>query len=137
MPPDEHRVPDTLCDRREREGGDTMRDDFEAVPGRAVSSPPRLAAGIAPADVAPLAANPGQVREVAPARPLGWTADGDRLGHGGGHFDRILAALKPRPVAIGVGFAFARIPTIFPQPHDIPLDHIVTGAGMRSERTMQ
>jgi len=40
-----------------------------------------------------------------------------------------LAALSPRPSAIGVGFELARVPTIYPQPHDIPLDYIVTELG--------
>jgi 5,10-methenyltetrahydrofolate synthetase len=52
-----------------------------------------------------------------------------RLGYGGGFFDRTLAALEPRPMAIGVGHPVAAIRTIYPQPHDIPMDAIVTGAG--------
>lgn len=53
-----------------------------------------------------------------------------RLGYGGGFFDRTLAALSPRPRAIGVGFALSRMPTIFPQPHDIPMTAIVTEDGV-------
>jgi 5-formyltetrahydrofolate cyclo-ligase len=49
-----------------------------------------------------------------------------RLGYGGGYFDRTLAALDPRPLAIGVGFAAQEIATIYPQPFDIPMDLIVT-----------
>ena len=52
-----------------------------------------------------------------------------RLGYGGGFFDRTLAALSPRPKAIGVGYGLAAIPTIFPLPHDIPLDMVVTPEG--------
>jgi 5-formyltetrahydrofolate cyclo-ligase len=52
-----------------------------------------------------------------------------RLGYGGGYFDRTLAALDPRPFAIGVGFSAQRIVTIRPQPFDIPMDVIVTEAG--------
>lgn len=52
-----------------------------------------------------------------------------RLGYGGGFFDRTLAALSPRPKVIGVGHQSAAIPTIHPQPHDIPMDVIVTGQG--------
>ncbi len=49
-----------------------------------------------------------------------------RLGYGGGYFDRTLAALRPRPFAIGVGFAFQQLETIYPQPFDVPMDLIVT-----------
>ncbi len=51
-----------------------------------------------------------------------------RLGYGGGYFDRTLAALAPRPLAIGVGFELSLLDTIHPQPHDIPMDLIVTEA---------
>jgi 5,10-methenyltetrahydrofolate synthetase len=53
-----------------------------------------------------------------------------RLGYGGGYFDRTLAAIGPAACAIGVGLAASRIPTIFPQPHDIPFQAIVTEAGV-------
>jgi 5-formyltetrahydrofolate cyclo-ligase len=54
-----------------------------------------------------------------------------RLGYGGGYFDRTLAALSPRPHAIGVGFELSLIETIYPQPFDIPMDVVVTEADMR------
>ncbi|HWB49021.1 MAG TPA: 5-formyltetrahydrofolate cyclo-ligase [Stellaceae bacterium] len=61
---------------------------------------------------------------------VGFDAAGYRLGYGGGYFDRTLASLDPRPLAIGVGFAAQRIATIHPQPFDIPMDVIVTEAGV-------
>jgi 5-formyltetrahydrofolate cyclo-ligase len=54
-----------------------------------------------------------------------------RLGYGGGYFDRTLAALSPRPLAIGVGFEMARIETIYPQAFDIPMDIVVTETKIR------
>lgn len=54
-----------------------------------------------------------------------------RLGYGGGYFDRTLAALTPRPLAIGVGFELSQIETIHPQPFDIPMDIVVTEAETR------
>jgi 5,10-methenyltetrahydrofolate synthetase len=54
-----------------------------------------------------------------------------RLGYGGGYFDRTLAASAPRPLAIGVGFEFSLIETIYPQVFDIPMDLIVTEAELR------
>lgn len=54
---------------------------------------------------------------------------GYRLGYGGGFFDRTLAALSPRPLAVGVGFEMNRVDSIRPEPHDQRLDWIVTEAG--------
>lgn len=54
-----------------------------------------------------------------------------RLGYGGGYFDRTLAALAPRPLAIGVGLELSQLETIHPQDFDIPMDLIVTEAGFR------
>lgn len=75
--------------------------------------------------------------EVAPdvtlAPVVGWDDAGYRLGYGGGYFDRTLAALAPRPFVIGVGLQAARVATIFPQPHDIKMDTIVTEAGVQGE----
>ncbi|MDO9711762.1 5-formyltetrahydrofolate cyclo-ligase [Paracraurococcus sp. LOR1-02] len=51
-----------------------------------------------------------------------------------GFFDRTLAALSPRPFAVGVGFAAARLATIFPQPHDVPMDLVVTEEGCAVRR---
>ncbi len=62
---------------------------------------------------------------------VGFDRDCYRLGYGGGYFDRTLAALAPRPLAIGVGFEASLIETILPQPHDIPMDLIVTEACLR------
>jgi len=77
------------------------------------------------------------VPDVTLAPCLGWDGGCYRLGWGGGYFDRSLAALAPRPLAIGIALAAARLPTIYPQPHDIPLDLIVTENGLSCERTAQ
>ena len=76
---------------------------------------------------------PEVIPEIALAPLVGWTVDGYRLGYGGGYFDRTLAALHPRPLVIGIGLEAARLETIFPQPHDIPLDLILTEKGERTE----
>ncbi|WP_139789105.1 5-formyltetrahydrofolate cyclo-ligase [Manganibacter manganicus] len=51
-----------------------------------------------------------------------------RLGYGGGFYDRTLAAMPFKPMVIAVGYELQRIPTIYPQAHDIPMDHLVTEA---------
>ena len=60
----------------------------------------------------------------------GFDAAGHRIGYGGGYFDRTLASLSPRPLAVGVGFELARLESIHPEPHDQPLDVMVTEAGI-------
>jgi 5-formyltetrahydrofolate cyclo-ligase len=62
----------------------------------------------------------------------GFDAQGYRLGYGGGYFDRTLATTLPQPLAIGVSFECARLATIFPQPHDIAMDFVVTEAGIHA-----
>jgi 5-formyltetrahydrofolate cyclo-ligase len=62
---------------------------------------------------------------------VGFDRDCYRLGYGGGYFDRTLAALSPKPLAIGVGFTLQEIATIYPQSFDVPMDVIVTEREMR------
>ena len=70
------------------------------------------------------------LRPDAILMPLnGFDGAGYRLGYGGGYFDRSLAGMNPRPLAIGVGFELARLDSIRPQAHDLPMDFIVTEAG--------
>ena len=57
---------------------------------------------------------------------VGFDVVGYRLGHGGGYFDRTLASASKRPRIIGVGYQQSTLATIYPQPHDIPMDVIVT-----------
>ncbi|HEV2701248.1 MAG TPA: 5-formyltetrahydrofolate cyclo-ligase [Steroidobacteraceae bacterium] len=63
---------------------------------------------------------------------VGFDAGRYRLGYGGGFYDRTLAAANPRPRTIGIAFADAELDTIHPQPHDIPMDVIVTERFIRS-----
>ncbi|MDH4093194.1 MAG: 5-formyltetrahydrofolate cyclo-ligase [Betaproteobacteria bacterium] len=73
-------------------------------------------------------------RELLPRAVLlpmnGWDDQGYRLGYGGGFFDRTLAALSAKPLVIGVAYEMARLPTIHPQPWDVPVDYLVTERGV-------
>ena len=60
----------------------------------------------------------------------GFDGQGYRLGYGGGYFDRTLAALERRVIAVGVSFEALKLPTIHPQAHDIPMDVVITEAGI-------
>jgi 5-formyltetrahydrofolate cyclo-ligase len=58
----------------------------------------------------------------------GFDAANRRLGYGDGYEPLLAAPL--RPLAIGVGFELMRLASVEPLPHDVPLDMIVTEAGV-------
>jgi len=65
---------------------------------------------------------------------VGFGPRGARLGYGGGFYDRTLAALQPRPATVGVGYAHGFVPWLEPEPHDVPLDAILTEDGVAWQR---
>lgn len=66
------------------------------------------------------------IPDIVVAPVVGFDALCYRLGYGAGYYDRTLAALAPQPRAIGVAAAIAALPTIYPQPHDVAMDAIIT-----------
>jgi 5-formyltetrahydrofolate cyclo-ligase len=55
---------------------------------------------------------------------VGINADNNRLGYGGGFYDRTLAT-KPGPLAIGIAYACSRA-AFSADPHDVALDMVIT-----------
>ncbi len=65
---------------------------------------------------------------------VGYGPRGLRLGYGGGFYDRTLAALQPPPVTVGVGYANGFVPWLDAEPHDVPLDAMLTDEGVHWQR---
>jgi 5-formyltetrahydrofolate cyclo-ligase len=65
---------------------------------------------------------------------VGYGPRGLRLGYGGGFYDRTLAALDPPPVTVGVGYSNGYVPWLQPEPHDVPLDAMLTDEGLHWQR---
>ncbi|MGH6955480.1 MAG: 5-formyltetrahydrofolate cyclo-ligase [Caulobacteraceae bacterium] len=129
-----------------------IRGEFDPLPylrrailaGGEVALPVALAAG-APLEFrlwtpeTPMTAGEWDILHPAHGAPMipdallaplvGFDAAGHRLGYGGGYYDRTLAAMSPRPLAIGVGFEIGRLAHLPPAAHDRPMDLIVTEAG--------
>ena len=59
---------------------------------------------------------------------LAFTAAGDRLGQGGGWYDRLLADVRSDCVTVGVCFAEQIVDVLPTEPHDVPVDFVVTDA---------
>lgn len=61
-------------------------------------------------------------------------AHGQRIGYGAGHYDRAIARLHGKgrsPVLIGVAFDCQEVSLVPAEPHDVPLDAILTESGLR------
>ena len=62
---------------------------------------------------------------------VAFDAQGNRLGMGGGYYDRYLAELAKPPRLVGVAFALQQTEHLLPsEAWDIPLDAVVTEQGM-------
>lgn len=61
---------------------------------------------------------------------LAFAPDGARLGRGAGHYDRFLARLDERVLRIGVLTAASLVLRLPTEPHDRPMTHLVTEAGV-------
>jgi 5-formyltetrahydrofolate cyclo-ligase len=89
---------------------------LHAVPGARYREPhPEHAPTVDPASV-DLILVPG----------LAFTRTGLRLGRGGGFYDKLLAALPASSAKLGVCFELQILPSLPIEPHDIPLDAVLT-----------
>ena len=61
---------------------------------------------------------------------VGFGPEGVRLGYGGGFYDRTLAKLQPRPFTVGLAYSFGFLPWLQAEPHDVPLDAVLTEDGV-------
>ena len=64
--------------------------------------------------------------EVVLVPGVAFGAEGERLGHGGGHYDRLLAALPSATVTVGLAFDFQIAPRVPQDTHDIRCNKVIT-----------
>lgn len=92
--------------------------------------------------------NPWGIREPDPAQCPPWDPhgvglilvpglafghDGSRLGHGKGFYDRLLASTS-QAITCGVAFQCQLVPSLPTEPHDIPMQCLVSPQGWRRLR---
>ena len=73
----------------------------------------------------PANTNEGVAPDVLLMPLLGFTAEGARLGQGGGHYDKWLAE-HPRTLAIGLGWDMQCLDSLPQEPHDRQMDAVIT-----------
>lgn len=105
---------------------------FDSIPGEPVTAPfiawcrSEGKTVVLPEDDPP--PDPGVV-DVVIVPGIAFTASGERLGQGGGWYDRFLPQVRTGCVTIGVGFEPQLLDRLPVEPHDVRLDLIVTDAG--------
>jgi 5-formyltetrahydrofolate cyclo-ligase len=65
---------------------------------------------------------------------LGYGVAGVRIGYGGGFFDRIVSALQPKPITVGLCYSNGFMPMLRPRPQDLSLDALLTDDGVAWQR---
>jgi 5-formyltetrahydrofolate cyclo-ligase len=65
---------------------------------------------------------------------VAFDARGNRLGMGGGYYDRALAGCRRLPVLVGAAFSFQEATVVPTQPWDIPMEFVITERGPRAMR---
>ncbi len=65
---------------------------------------------------------------VVPA--VSFTREGGRLGRGGGYYDRVLGSLPMRACSVAIGYDFQLVDELPIEPQDMPVDMVVTNAGI-------
>jgi len=93
-------------------------DAKELVRGPLGALEPPLKAATVPLDEIEAVLMPG----------VAFSEDGLRLGRGGGYYDATLKRVPTRALRIGLGFDVQIVPSLPREPHDVPLDAVVTEA---------
>jgi len=71
--------------------------------------------------------NPSALDDALVCVPgLGFDPSGQRLGRGGGHYDRLIAYLGPTATTVGLAYSFQLLEALPNQPHDQRLDFVIT-----------
>jgi len=73
---------------------------------------------------------PWEAVEVALVPGLAFDLGGNRLGRGGGHYDRTLACIGPKALKIGLAFDFQVVDRLPVEARDVPVDCVVTESRM-------
>ena len=92
--------------------------------------------GIPEPDLPPQLRCPPQILDLVLMPLVAFDAHGNRLGMGGGYYDRTFAYLHhrrhwARPVLLGVAYDFQEVPRLHPRSWDIPLHGVATDIGLR------
>lgn len=83
-----------------------------------------------------IAVDPEEV-DVVVAPGLAFDREGNRLGYGGGYYDRYLARMGHRALRVGVGFSLQLVDRIPVEPGDERVDIVVTNEGALDVRPVQ
>lgn len=99
------------------------RATFDAREAAFIAKPAKAVVSCDPA-LAPLRAVDPHDIDVVAVPLVAFDDDGNRLGYGGGNYDRFLGSLRDDAIVVGMAFAEQRLEALPVEPHDAPLPRI-------------
>ncbi len=117
------RVVTTWCDGPELRPVELQSLD-ELAPGSFGLTEPAQSVRDDPERIVPL-----EAIDLALIPGVGFDRRGHRLGHGVGHYDRLLAEAPPKMLRVGVAFACQIVDLLPTEPHDVPMHRVITQHG--------
>ncbi len=58
----------------------------------------------------------------------------NRIGFGGGYYDKILSSLDKQTIKVGLAYEFSKVRAIPAEEHDVKLDYIITEMGIYTSK---
>jgi len=95
---------------------------------------------LAPAGFGTLAPEEGAkvvIPDIIVLPMLGFDKNGNRLGYGAGHYDRTIDGIDKPLTLVGYAFSAQEVDNMPAEPHDKPLDMVVTETGVRRFGTQE
>ena len=71
-----------------------------------------------------------EILDVVIVPGVGFDRKGNRLGFGGGFYDRFLPRTRLECLKVAICHDFQLVDDVYPEPHDFPMDYIVTEKGI-------
>ena len=119
--------------------GQCLRRNRFGIPEPAAPCPAGTRSRKGPGDRTSRRRMPVTALDLVLAPLVGFDGQGNRLGMGGGYYDRTFAYLRHRrlwrrPLLVGVAFELQRVPSLPVGSWDVPLDGVVTERGLHMLR---
>lgn len=107
----------------------TVREESKLIPSEILDFPGDLVPGtwgiLEPKEDCIRPVDPKEI-DVVIVPGVSFDEKGNRMGYGGGFYDRFLLRTKPEAIFIALAFEMQVRDNVFPEKHDLPVHYVVT-----------